>query len=202
MAKRRKKDMNFHNPLRICSEFLLLIYTSKNLSLQFIYPLFHFCNYISFNIFFTDTVLRERLPTLEQYDKVECTLFASVAPEKCLSGVNCWCSNILDDWSFNARCNRAFENRQTLAKIVHFQSNTQAKARSCRIFNARACSSSNFHFRTCSSLLNARFFHTRCNTTGSFVFPIAYLSVRSSSTIEGLLQYSPPQHLQYLLMSL
>ena len=81
MAKRRKKDMNFHNPLRICSEFLLLIYTSKNLSLQFIYPLFHFCNYISFNIFFTDTVLRERLPTLKQYDKVECTLFASVAPE-------------------------------------------------------------------------------------------------------------------------
>ena len=55
-------------------------------------------------------------------------------PEKCLSEVNFWCSSILDARSLNARCKRAFENRQILAKIMHFQSNTRAKARSCRIF--------------------------------------------------------------------
>ena len=54
--------------------------------------------------------------------------------EKCLSEVNFWCSSILDARYFNARCKRAFENRQILAKIMHFQSNTRAKARSCRIF--------------------------------------------------------------------
>ena len=31
--------------------------------------------------------------------------------------------------------------------------------------NAQACSSSKFHFRACLSLLDARIFHTRCNTS-------------------------------------
>ena len=38
----------------------------------------------------------------------------------------------------------SLKNRQILAKIVHFQSNTRAKARSCRIFQ-------------CSSLLELKF---------------------------------------------
>ena len=77
-------------------------------------------------------------------------------PEKCPSEVNFWCSSMLDAPFFNARCKRAFENRQIVAKIMHFQSNARAKARSC--------SSSKFHFRACLSPLDARIFHTRCNT--------------------------------------
>ena len=89
------------------------------------------------------------------------------------------CSSPLDARFFHTRCNTAFENRQILAKIVHFWSNARAKARSCRIFQ---CSSmlepefgfssmleparcSNIYFRACSSPLDARLFHTRCNTS-------------------------------------
>ena len=64
--------------------------------------------------------------------------------------------------------------RQILAKILHFQSNTQAKARS--FSNARANSSSNSDVQACLTLLSTRiysfqhvrFFHTRCNTTICF----------------------------------
>ena len=99
-------------------------------------------------------------------------------PEKCPSEANFWWSSMLDARFFHTRCNTAFENRHILAKIVHFWSNARAKARSCRIFQ---CSSmlepefwfssmlepaqySNIHFRACSSPLDARLFHTRCNT--------------------------------------
>ena len=105
--------------------------------------------------------------------------FLMIEHARC-SNFHFWaCSSPLDARFFHTRCNTAFENRQILAKIVHFWSNARAKARSCRIFQ---CSSmlepefgfssmleparySNVYFRACSSPLDARLFHTRCNTT-------------------------------------
>ena len=104
--------------------------------------------------------------------------FLMIEHARC-SNFHFWaCSSPLDARFFHTRCNTAFENRQILAKIVHFWSNTRAKARSCRIFQ---CSSmlepefwfssmlepaqySNIYFRACSSPLDAQLFHTRCNT--------------------------------------
>ena len=104
--------------------------------------------------------------------------FLMIEHARC-SNFHFWaCSSPLDARFFHTRCNTAFENRHILAKIVHFWSNARAKARPCRIFQ---CSSmlepefwfssmlepaqySNIHFRACSSPLDARLFHTRCNT--------------------------------------
>ena len=93
------------------------------------------------------------------------------------------CMSPLVAWFFNAGCKLTFENRQNLAKIVYFQSNTWAKARSCRITKCLSMLElelwfssmldptqySNFHFRTCPSPLNTRFFHTRCNTSDLYL---------------------------------
>ena len=115
--------------------------------------------------------------------KLEFSFSSMLEPEKCPSEVNFWCSSMLDARCSNARCKQALKNRQILAKIVHFQSNTREKARSCGIFK---CSSmlelefwfssmldpaqySNFHFQACSSPLDARFFHTRCNTSNLYI---------------------------------
>ena len=61
------------------------------------------------------------------------SIFLMLEYAQCLNFHFLTCSSPLDARFFNALNKQAFDCRQILAKIVYFQSNTRAKARSCRI---------------------------------------------------------------------
>jgi len=80
-------------------------------------------------------------------------------PEKCPSEVNFWCSSMLDARFFNARCKRAFENRQIFDKNSAFSVKYPGKSSIMQNFlmleDARA---QNFIFEHAGARLMLEFF--------------------------------------------